>query len=275
MFGNNSASIKKIGLLTGEGTLPVSFALRAKKRGVKVVAFAVRGHVSEKLEGVVEKLHLFGWNELSRLYAAIKKEKIRHAVLLGRIRKSYVFNNESVADKGTNKLFSYFRDKRDYALLKSIARLLTATGIRLLNATTFFEDSIPAKGTLTKRKPTARELKDISFGRSVARTLARFDIGQTVCVNDMVVLAMEGPEGTDGSIKRAGSLGRDGMVAVKMARPRQDMRLDVPLIGTETIQALIESRAKVLAVEAGKTMFLEKEKVIDLANRSDITIIGV
>ncbi|MFC1590386.1 LpxI family protein [Candidatus Omnitrophota bacterium] len=267
--------IEKIGLLAGGGEIPIIFARQAKKCGAAVIAFAIKDQAHEDLEGAVDAIRWVSLKELDKIPRALKEEKIRYVVMLGKINKSNIFKDEDGANESVKKAFSYFKDKRDYAMLKGAVNVLFAFGVEVLDSTTFLEDFISRKGVMTERRPTDAELKDIKIGRSAARALARFDIGQTVCVKDRVVLAMEGPEGTDATIKRAGSFGKKGIAVIKMARPRQDMRLDVPLVGKETLQAMIDSGASLLAIEKNKTMLVDKANVIKMADEAGISMIGI
>jgi len=268
--------IRTIGLLAGEGELPVIFTDRAKRRGTSVVALSIRGLAGKELEHHADKMYWFDWSEAAQIPQTLVSEKIRHVVMLGKIKKSVIFKEDGDAlRENAKKMLIDLEDKRDYALLKNITRFLRTVGIRVMDATLFLEDLVPAKGILTELIPSKEEMRDVRIGRSVAKALARLDIGQTVCVKDTVVLALEAAEGTNETIQRAGALGRSGMAVVKMARPDQDMRFDVPIIGRETIERLIEARARVLAIEEKKTIILEKDEIVRRADQAGISLIVI
>lgn len=265
----------KIGLVAGEGRLPIVLAKEARRRGDEVVAFGVTGLTDAELEKHVAKMHWFEWGELQKAFMTILAEGLRKIVFLGKINKSLLFKEGGDLDEKSKNFLAGLKDKKDYSVLKKIQGMLKLIGAELLDATDYLEGLVPEKGVLSRRRPTGRESSDIEVGRTIARELARWDIGQTVCVKDGCVIAMEAAEGTDETIRRAGALSEGGFTVVKMARPEQDMRLDVPLVGPDTVRTLSSAGARVLALEGKKTILMDREEVISIADEAGIAIIIV
>jgi hypothetical protein len=177
-------------------------------------------------------------------------------------------------DSALKAFLSKVRDKKADSLLGEIARYLKKMGIKLLDSTTFISHLLVGKGVLTEKAPSSRQLRDIKFGRRVAKEIAGADIGQTIVVKDRAVLAVEAIEGTDAAIRRGAALGRGDVVVIKTSKPRQDMRFDVPVAGPATVQTLIDCGGGVLALESGGVLFLEPDAALQLANRNQLCIIG-
>jgi len=176
-------------------------------------------------------------------------------------------------DEEAKEALGKIRDKKDYAIFNGVAGVLKKIGVEVLDSTMYFKDLIPQKGVITKRSPSKEESEDINYGEKIARQMAGFDIGQTVAVKDRTVIAIEAIEGTDGTIARAGGLVSGGFVVVKTARPDQDMRFDVPLIGPDTIRVAIKAGATAFALESGKTLLMDKEELIKLADASNLSVV--
>ena len=261
--------------MAGAGRLPIIFADEARKDGAEILGLAVKGLTSPELESHVDKIY---WNEITeggRLLGLLKEEKINYAVMTGKIPKTVLFNKKLSFDEESTRSLKNTVNKKDYVILKMIASRLGKIGVRILDPMVYLKKLLPQKGVLTKRDPSKEEWEDINFGKRVAKELAGMDIGQTVVVKDKAVLALEAIEGTDRAIKRGGELGGSGVVVVKVSRPRQDMRFDVPAIGPETIDSLIEAKAGALAVEAKKTFVVDKGELIDKADRAGISVVAV
>lgn len=264
----------RIGLVAGEGKLPIVFARVAKEKGDTVIAFGLKGVTSADLSRYVDKLHWIPWGNLQMALLLLATERIRKIIMLGKIKKDILFKDEKVFDEEARKMLDKVRDKKDYAVLNKINEILSKLGVEVLDSTSYMKDLIPARGILTKRPPTAAEMEDIEYGREVAKSLSGFDIGQTLIVKEKTVIAVEAMEGTDETISRAGRLVKDFAV-VKVARPDQDMRFDVPLAGLETLETLIEAGGKTLALEADKTLLMDKSRMVALADEKGISIIVI
>jgi DUF1009 family protein len=265
----------RIGLVAGQGELPVIFAKKAREKGDTVIALGLKGSTSEELEKYVEKVYWFEWGDLKKAMLLAVTQRLRRIALLGKIDKKILFKDSGKLDKESKKITGSSGGKKDYNILKGVADLVKTVGIEVIDPTPYLEELIPMKGILTKRIPTKDEESDIEYGRKIALELARFDIGQTVIVKDKTVIALEAVEGTDETIRRAGSLVDGGFTVVKMARPAQDARFDVPLVGPETIKAMAESGGKVLALEQKKTFLMDKEEAVRIADEAGLSIIVI
>ncbi len=267
--------MSRIGLVAGYGDLPIIFAKEAMAKGETVIALGLKGVTSEELSKYVEKIHWFEWGDLKKALLLAVKERLHRIALLGKIEKEKLFKDSKKFDEEAKKVIKLSGGKKDYTILKEIANLVKTVGIEVIDPTPYLQELVPLKGTLTKKKPTLAEKDDIEYGRSVAAQLARFDIGQTVVIKDKTVIALEAAEGTDETIKRAGSLAGGGFTVVKMARPDQDARFDIPLVGLDTVKTIVENKGAVLALEEKKTFLMDRVEAIRLADASGVSIVIV
>ena len=263
----------RIGLVAGEGKLPIVFSIAAKDKGDTVIAFGLKGTTDPALEKHVHRIHWIEWGKWQKALFLAAGERINKIVMLGKLRKETFFKQDDALDGEAKEILKKLGDKKDYAILNEATKYLKKIGIDVVDSTTYLGDLIPKKGTLTKRDPEEREWADIEFGQEVAKKLSGYDIGQTIAVKEKAVIALEAMEGTDETILRAGALVKGGFVVVKVARPDQDMRFDVPLVGPDTMKALVKAGASVLALEADKTLLMDKEEVIKLADENKISIV--
>lgn len=265
----------KLGLIAGNGKFPLLVAENAKKDGVKkIVAVAFHGDTSRELEPLVDEIHWIHVGELGKLIRTFRRAGVTQALMAGQITPTMMFRTLRF-DWRLLTLVTRLKNRKADTIFGAIANELAREGIELLDSTLFLNSHLPSTGVLTRRRLTRKEKEDVEFGRGIAKEIARLDIGQTVVVKNKAVLAVEGLDGTDATIRRGGRLGKRDVVVVKVAKPHQDMRFDVPVVGLRTIQAMIQARAKVLAVEAKKTLFLEKEETIAAADAGRITIVAV
>ena len=265
----------KIGLVAGAGSLPIIFADNAKKFGDAVIAFGLKGVSSDDLPDHVEKMHWLEWGDFQKGLFLLAAERIRKIALLGKLEKSLFFKNESDLDAKSKEAIGRVKDKKDYSLLKKASDIIAKFGVEVMDPTVYLGELMPEKGVLTKSSPTDKESMDIKYASSVARELSKFDIGQTVVVKDNTVVALEAVEGTDETIKRAGTLAGGGFTVVKMARPDQDMRFDVQLVGLDTLKSLIDAGGRVLALEAKRTMLIDRKEIIELADEKNVAIVVI
>ncbi|MFH1777074.1 MAG: UDP-2,3-diacylglucosamine diphosphatase LpxI [Candidatus Omnitrophota bacterium] len=273
MVEEKSLPGQTIGLIAGNGRLPLLFIKSAKERNYKVIAVAFYQETSRRVAQLADKVCWINVGELSRLAEIFQKENIKHAVMIGQIRHTFLLRRLAIDDELTN-LLGQVKDKKTDTLLGKIAEWLENKGIILINSTTFLSEYMPGAGVRTKIPPATGEWEDIRFGVDTAKYLGAADIGQTVVVKDKIVLAVEAIEGTDQTIRRGGRLAR-GSVVVKTSKPEQDFRFDVPVIGPRTITNLTRVKAKILAYEAGKTLIIDEPACVKLANRHNICIVGV
>ena len=267
--------IKKIGLIAGRGKFPLLFADSARRKGVDVVTVALKEETDPRIEDLVRRIYWVSIGELRSLIDIFKREKIRKAVMAGSITKTRLFKDTPKLDSTTRELLSNVTDKKDMSLLKRAAMALKFFGVTLIDSTIFMDEYIPRRGVFSRREPTETEWKDIRFGFALAKRISGMDIGQTVVVKSKTILAIEAIEGTDAAIARGGKLGNGDVVVVKTARPHQDKRFDVPTIGADTLRSLKDAGGSVLAMEAGKMFFLDKDESVSMANKCNFSLVAV
>ena len=262
-----------LGIIAGNGVYPRLLANAARKAGVKkIIAAAFTGETDPVLEQHVDLLEWMRVGQLNRLLRFFRTQHIHHAIMAGQIAPKNLFDLRP--DWKALMLLGKLKERNAESMFAAVADELANADVDLLPATTFLEDSLAPSGLIAGPKVSRHEEDDIDLGWSVAKEIARLDIGQTVIVKNGTVVAVEAIEGTNDAIKRGGALAREGAVMVKVAKPSQDMRFDVPVIGVETIRIAAEARLRVIAVEAGKTLLLERDAIVDLANRSGISIVA-
>ena len=264
--------MSKIGLVAGAGELPLIFAKNARAKGHTVVALGLKGVSPERLSDCADKVHWFEWGDLKRALLIAVTERLNKITLLGKINKEMLFKESGKFDDEARKIVKFSGGKNDYSILKQIAGLVRVAGIEIIDPTPYLEEIVPVKGVLTGRKPTRTEKEDIEYGRKVASELAGLDIGQTIAVKEKTVVALEAAEGTDETIRRAGALTGGEFTVVKMARPHQDARFDIPLVGLETVKTLAEAKGSVLALQEKKTFLMDRDAVVEFANAHGIVI---
>lgn len=265
--------MERLGIIAGGGPLPVVAAREARMQGIKVVAVAVEEAASADLADEVDTICWVGAGQLGRLIAALKREKVTDLVMLGKIPLDLLFSRVKIDLTGL-LLYWKLKDRRGDTILAGVGDVLQGEGITLHDCRRFLSSVVLRKGLLTARAPSAQEQQDISFGRELARAIAQLRIGQTVVVKRRAVLAIEAIEGTDAAIRRGGQLGNGGVVVVKVGRPDQDMRFDLPVVGPETVTALEDAGATALALDADQTLMLDREKVVAAADRLGLAIVA-
>jgi len=271
-----------IGLLAGAGRFPIVFAEGARQAGLSVYCLGVEGMASPELVSLCDH---FDWIPLAKIGRAIRlfrRREVTRAVMAGKIEKTVLFHPFRVLRllpdwRTLHMWFRYAsRDKKDDTLLMAVIHEFERDRITFGSALEFCPELLVKRGFLTRRKPTPAQWKDIRFGWELAKEMGRLDVGQSVIVKDTAVIAVEAIEGTDKAILRAGELCRaGGFTVVKVAKPQQDMRFDVPTIGMQTLHTMSQSGGKVLAIECDKTIVLDQDKVVELANRLGIAIVAI
>ena len=264
----------RIGIIAGGGQFPLLFAKAAREQGRQVIVVAHEGETDPVLEAAVDRLFWVKLGQLGKIIKHFKNEGVTETVLLGTITKTRIFRDILPDLKGLS-LWNKIDARQDDAILRAIAGELENEGIRVLESTLYLQHLLFPKGVLGKKKPSSDQLEDIRFGWQMARSVGALDIGQCVVVRDRTVLAVEAIEGTDATIKRGGSLGRENAVVVKVRKPGQDFRFDLPAIGVTTIDSMIEAKAKVLAVEAEQALLFDREAFVKAANQAGIVVVGV
>lgn len=266
--------MRKIGLIAGNGKFPLIFARYAKQNGLSLIAVAHRGETSEAIEELVDGVTWVYVGELGKIIQTFHRTGVKQAVMAGGIHKAKLFSNFRPDVRGVAFL-ARIRSREDDQLLRGVAEELEREGIQVLESTLFLSEIVPDEGVLTRRSPSSTQWEDVRLGFQVAKEVGLLGIGQCVVVKDRVVVAVEAVEGTDATIRRGAALGKEGIVVVKVSKPHQDLRFDVPAVGADTIELLREVSGAVLAVEAGKTILLEKGELLREADRSGIAVVAV
>jgi DUF1009 family protein len=274
--------VEPIGLLAGSGRFPILFAEAARRQGMPVACVGIRYEASEELASLCETFQYVGISKLGGMIRAFKKRGARRIVMAGKVTKSVMYTPLRALQLWPDyRMFrmwymSLKADKKDDSILLAVIAEFERDGMAFDSALDYCPELLVDKGVLTKRRPSAAEQGDISFGWYLAKEMGRLDVGQSVAVKEKAAIAIEAIEGTDRCIERAGTLCRaGGWTLVKVAKPQQDMRFDVPTIGTSTIENLHKAGAGVLAIEAHKTIVIDQPDVVALANRYGIAIVAV
>ena len=267
--------MERIGLIAGNRKFPLLFCEGAKKKGYYVVAVAIKGETSSEIKKSADKVYWLKLSEFKRMFDIFKAEGIKNVVMAGQISPRRLFSREVVNNQDIQQILSSIKNKKADTIFGAIADKLKDAGFELLDSTIFVKDSLPQRGRLTECEPDSLVLEDVRFGLELAKAIGALDIGQTVAVKDKAIVAVEALEGTDNLIRRAGKIVRGGITVVKVAKPKQDMRFDIPVIGLNTIKRLIKAGAKCLAIEADKTLFIDREASVRLAEKKGIAIVAV
>lgn len=264
-----------IGLIAGGGRFPILFAESARRAGYRVVAVA---HRNETDPALAEKVDAIAWVKLGQLghvLAALREGGAHQSVMLGAITKKRFFA-DAMLDATGLKLLARIAVRTDDNLLRAIARFLDEEGVPITDPTPFLSDRLAREGVMGKHRPSEEEEADARYGLELARGIGRLDLGQTVVVKERVALAVEVLEGTDACIRRGGELARSGgIVVVKAVKPDQDRRFDLPAVGPDTVETLIAAKGRVLAVEAGATLVMDLDRMIERADKAKIVLLGV
>ena len=278
------AESKKLGLIAGNGRFPLLVLDAARARGLDVVVAAIREETFPEIEQHgAAAVHWMSLGELSKLIDTFKKEGVTRAIMAGQVKHKQIFSSIK-PDWRLAKLILSLTTRNTDSLIGAVAKVLADEGITLLDSTSFLEPLLARAGVLTQRAPNEEEQKNITYGRAVARHLAQYDIGQTVVIAESACVAVEAMEGTDATIQRAGEImrGLEGsastlsraLTVVKVAKPNQDMRFDVPVIGLSTIEAMRAAGATCLVIDAGKCLLLDGERISEAANAAGATIVA-
>ena len=267
------APLHALGIIAGNGVYPRLLADGARRAGIeKIVAAAFTYETDPVLERHVNVLEWMRVGQLGRLLKFFRSEGIHHAIMAGQIAPKNLFDLRP--DLKALMLMGKLKDRNAESIFAAIADELAKFDIDLLPATTFLEDSLAQPQLIAGPKLSSRQEHDVELGWNAAKEIARLDIGQTIIIKNGTIVAVEALEGTNEAIKRGGTLAREGAVMVKVSKPNQDMRFDVPVIGVETVRIAAESGVRVIAVDAGKTLLLERDVVIALANGSNMSVVA-
>ena len=260
------------GLIAGNGRFPFLVLEGARSQGIDMAVIALKEEAAPDLEQSAKRLHWVSLGELSKAIDLMHREGVTQAVMAGQVKHNKIFSSIRPDWKLAKLLFSLPRKNTD-SLIGAVARVLEDEGIRLVDSTLFLKPLVPEPGVLTRRAPNEHEAADIAYGLDVARKIAGMDIGQTVVISDRACVAIEAMEGTDETIARAARfVGGKPLVVVKVSKPGQDMRFDVPVVGLPTILQMKSAGATALAIDAGRTLLFDREKLIAMADEAEIAI---
>ena len=281
--------IEKLGLIAGNGRFPFLVLDEARNRRLPVVVAGIREEADPRLEEISVRLsggssfHWIGLGQLGKLIRVFRSTGVRHAVMAGQVKHVRIFASgvrtpagilSALPDGRMLRLLASLRRRNTRSLIEGVIGVLRAEGIEVLDSTWLLADLIPGPGVLTRRKPDAREKRDMEYGLEVARELSRLDLGQTVVVKDQAVVAVEAMEGTDAAIRRAaGLVAGSRLTVVKVSRARDEMRYDVPVVGSETLNVLRECRVSALSIDSGRTLILDRDRFVRGADESKITVV--
>ena len=262
-----------LGIIAGNGVYPRELAQAARKGGVKkIVAAAFTNETDSSIEELADAVEWLRVGQLGKLLKLFRENGVQRVIMAGQIAPKNLFDLRP--DVKALVVLAKLKQRNAESIFTAIADELKKADVDLLPATTFLENDLAMQGLMAGPKLSRAEEDEVDLGWNVAKEIARLDIGQTIIVKNGTVLAVEAFEGTNDAIKRGGALAREGAVMIKVAKPNQDMRFDVPVIGVETIKIAAEAKLRVIAVETGKTLLLEHDKVVDLAARSKISIVA-
>ena len=267
----------RIGLIAGNGRFPFLALQGARGLGHDVTVVAVKEEAFPELEGAARAagadLHWVSLGHLGKCIKILKEAGVRQAIMAGQVKHAKIFSG-IIPDLTLLSVLTKLRARNTDALISAVAEVLRDEGIELLNSTAFLDPLLAKPGTLSRREPTPEELEDFAYGYSMADAIAALDIGQTIVVKDKAVVAVEAMEGTDVVIARAGEIAGPGTRVVKVAKPKQDMRFDVPVVGVATIEAMKKAGATAISMDAGKTLVVDGERFFEAANLAGIAVVG-
>ncbi|UCD34739.1 MAG: UDP-2,3-diacylglucosamine diphosphatase LpxI [Nitrospiraceae bacterium] len=266
-----------LAVIAGMGSLPLAVAAEAKKMGYRIVGIALQPAADESLRPVADDFHRVRIGSFGGLLSLLKKLSVTEAVMAGKVPKKMLYEDKMsiVPDLKAMKLLFSLKDRADDTIMSAVVNELETRGIRVHETTTFTKNLLVPEGVLTRKNPSKEELEDITFGWKIAKNIGGMDIGQTVVVKNRAVMAVEAIEGTDEAIRRGGSLAGKNAVVIKVSKPAQDMRFDVPAVGMDTLCSLKDARASVLALEAFRCIMIERENFLGEADRAGIAVVGL
>lgn len=263
----------KFGLIAGNGRFPFLVAEGARRAGASLAVVAIREETDQRIEEVVDNVRWVGIGQLGKMISFFKSQGVSQAMMAGQVRHVQIFSG-ALPDLRMIRMLWNLPQRNTDALIGGVAEEMLREGIELIDSTYFVGDQLAAAGTMTRRKPDETERGNLEYGLRIATEIARLDLGQTIVVRANACVAVEAMEGTDAVIRRAGDLAKGKLTVVKVAKPGQDMRFDVPVVGVPTIEAMIDAGAACLSITSGKTLMFDRAEMIELADRHRISIVG-
>lgn len=261
------------GLIAGNGQMPFLVVEGARQRGVELAVVAIKEETDPQIDELSPNVKWVGIGQLGKMISYFREQNVQKVIMAGQVKHVQIFSG-SIPDLRMVKMLWNLPRRNTDALIGGVANELAKDGIELIDSTYFIDDHLAPVGPLTRRKPSKDEIANIEYGLNIANELGRLDLGQTVVVRGKACVAIEAMEGTDATIKRAGELANGKLTVVKVAKPNQDMRFDVPVVGLPTIETMIAAGATCLSVTAGKTLIFDRASMTALADKNGIAIIG-
>jgi UDP-2,3-diacylglucosamine hydrolase len=275
MLGRIRFCSMKYGLIAGNGRFPFLVLEGARAQGIELAVAAISEETDRTIESFASSLEWISVGQLGKLVKFFKRENVTHAIMAGQVKHVQIFKLNALPDLRMAKMLARLKRRNTDALLGAVADELASEGIKLIDSTTFLQPLLAREGTLTKRALNKHELADVEYGLHVAQELARLDLGQTIVVKNQAVVALEAMEGTDATIRRAAELVRGRpLTVIKVAKPNQDMRFDVPVIGLNTIEILKACHVTAMSLTADKTLIFDREQTLAEADRNKIALIA-
>jgi DUF1009 family protein len=272
-----ATSKKSLGIIAGQGDLPKAIASEAKKMGYRVIAITLQPLSDDSLKSYADEMYKVRIGSFGKIIQVLKKSATSEVILAGKVPKNILYQNKKslMPDLRAVKFLLTLKDQSDMTLLEALSKELKKDGITVLKTTAFTKNLLTPDGVLTKKHPRSHHYKDIEFGWKIAKEIGRLDIGQTIVIKDRAVMAVEALEGTDEAIRRGGKLAKKDAIVIKVSKPQQDMRLDVPVVGLHTLSVMKEVKAQLLALEQGKSIIVDKHNFKREADRSGIIVVGI
>jgi DUF1009 family protein len=266
---------EKVGLIAGNGRFPFQVLQSARQQNIDVVIAAIKEETAPEIESCGYPVHWLGLGELGKLIRTFRKAGVSKAIMAGQVKHVQIFGS-SFPDLTMIKMLAGLKHKNTDALIGGIARVLEESGITLLDSSLLLKPFLAVQGILTQRDFNPSEKKDVDYGRPIAQKIAAMDIGQTIVVRDQAVVAVEAMEGTDAVLRRAGELGRKkDLTVIKVSKPKQDMRFDIPVIGKKTVETMAGCGATALVIDAERTLIFDREEIVQLARKCNIAIVAM
>jgi DUF1009 family protein len=266
---------EKYGLVAGNGQFPFLVLESARAQKIEMVVAAIKEETFREIESCGYPVHWLGLGQLGKLVKVFKKAGVSRAIMAGQVKHIQIFGS-SLPDLTMIRMLAGLKQKNTNTIIGGVARVLEENGITLVDSSALLKPHMAPEGNLTRRGLSSRERADMEYGRPIAHKIALMDIGQTVVVRDKAIVAVEAMEGTDATVRRAGELVRKkNLTVIKVSKPRQDMRFDIPVVGLRTIENMIESGATALIMDAHRTLTLDREKFVELADKNDVCITGL
>ncbi len=266
---------ERIGLIAGNGQFPIKVLQSAQKQELPIVVAAIKEETFPEIDSFGYPVHWLGLGELGKLVRLFREEGVRKAIMAGQVKHVQIFGS-SLPDLTMIRMLAGLKSRNTDALIGGVSKVLADAGITLVDSTVLLKPHMAPEGTLTRRGLNAEEKDNVAYGRPIAHKIALMDIGQTIAVRDRAVVAVEAMEGTDSVIRRAGNLAnKDNLTVIKVSKPNQDMRFDIPVVGLPTIENMIASGATALVIDAARTIIFDREEMVDSADSHNIAIVAL